>query len=120
MLRVVAQSLGIEDLKDECIADLLPEVELRVREIIQDALKFKNHSKKTHLTTQHVNQALQTRNLEVSQAIFSDHRVKDYRNDLFYVYKTSVCMVLMLQEVSNFVNVMKNVIYILWKKKKWI
>jgi transcription initiation factor TFIID subunit 6 len=47
------------------VRELLPEVELRVRELVQDALKFKRHSKKPLLTTKHVNQALQARHLEV-------------------------------------------------------
>lgn len=64
MLQVVAQSLGIDDLSDACVRELLPEVELRVREIIQDALKFKSHAKRPLLTTAHINQALQARHLE--------------------------------------------------------
>ena len=64
-LKVVAQSLGIDDLNDACVRELLPEVELRVREIIQDALKFRSHSKQASLGTNHVNQALQARNVEV-------------------------------------------------------
>ncbi|TMW68467.1 hypothetical protein Poli38472_005935 [Pythium oligandrum] len=63
-LKVAAQSVGIEDLSDACVRELLPEVELRVREIIQDALKFRSHSKRPQLTTEHVNQALQARNVE--------------------------------------------------------
>lgn len=65
LIKVTAQSLGIDDLSDTCVRALLPEVELRVREIIQDAMKFRSHSKRTHLTTTHINQALQTRNIEV-------------------------------------------------------
>jgi transcription initiation factor TFIID subunit 6 len=64
-LRVVAQSLGIEELSDACVRELLPEVELRVRQVVQDALKFQRHSKKPQLATTHVNQALQARRVEV-------------------------------------------------------
>lgn len=65
MAQVVAQSLGLPDLSDACVRALLPEVELRVREVVQDALKFRSHSKRPVLTTAHVNQALQARNVEV-------------------------------------------------------
>lgn len=65
-LQVVAQSAGVDTLSDACVRELLPEVELRLREIIQDALKFRNHSKQASLGTHHVNLALQARNVEVS------------------------------------------------------
>lgn len=64
-LQVVAQSLGLDDLSDDCVRELLPEVELRVREVVQDALKFQRHSRRPQLDPTHVNQALQARNLEV-------------------------------------------------------
>lgn len=64
MIHVVAQSLGIENLKEDCVRELLPEVELRLRELIQDAQKFCRHGKRSLLTTTHINQALQARNVE--------------------------------------------------------
>ncbi|KAI9995105.1 hypothetical protein PInf_012149 [Phytophthora infestans] len=63
-LQVVAQSLGLDDISDECVCELLPEVELRVRQVVQDALKFQRHSRRPQLDPTHVNQALQARNLE--------------------------------------------------------
>ncbi|GLD94587.1 hypothetical protein PINS_up003198 [Pythium insidiosum] len=64
LLRVIAQSVGIEELSDACVDELLPEVELRVRQVVQDALKFRRHARHPQLTTAHVNQALQTRGQE--------------------------------------------------------
>ena len=46
MLQVVASSLGLDDVSKDCIAGLLPELELRVREVVQDALKFQRHSRR--------------------------------------------------------------------------
>ncbi|CCI40729.1 unnamed protein product [Albugo candida] len=64
MIQVIAQSLGFDDLSEESMDDLLPEVEVRVREIIQDAIKFRNHAKRRKLSTRDINQALQARHLE--------------------------------------------------------
>lgn len=63
-LRVAAQSVGVEELSAACVQALLPEVELRVREVVQDALKFQKHAKRAQLSAGDVNRALQTRNLE--------------------------------------------------------
>ena len=65
MLQVVASSLGLDDVSKDCIAGLLPELELRVREVVQDALKFQRHSRRPQLDPTHINQAFQVRNLEV-------------------------------------------------------
>ena len=34
MLEVVVQSLGLDDVRKNCIAELMPEVELGVREVV--------------------------------------------------------------------------------------
>ncbi|DAZ97466.1 TPA: hypothetical protein N0F65_009949 [Lagenidium giganteum] len=89
LIRVVGQSLGIDDLKEDCVRELLPEVELRLREIIQDALKFRAHGKRAHLTTAHVNQALQARNLEGLYGFGASGAVKyrqcDEQKTLYFV-----------------------------------
>ncbi|KAL7683551.1 putative TATA box binding protein associated factor (TAF) [Plasmopara halstedii] len=63
-VQIVAQSLGLDNIGDDSIRELLPEVELRVREVVQDALKFQRHSRRPQLDSVHINQALQARNLE--------------------------------------------------------
>ena len=51
--------------EQDCIAELMPEVELRVREVDEDALKFQRHSRRPQLDPTHINQASQVQNLEV-------------------------------------------------------
>lgn len=68
-VQIVAQSLGLDDISDDSVRELLLEVELRVREVVQDALKFQRHSRRPQLDPMHVNQALQARNLEASTVI---------------------------------------------------
>ncbi|ETL85343.1 hypothetical protein, variant 5 [Phytophthora nicotianae] len=75
-LQIVAQSLGLDDISDECVRELLPEVELRVRQVVQDALKFQRHSRRPQLDPTHVNQALQARNLESLYGFSSPGTVK--------------------------------------------
>ncbi|TDH73197.1 uncharacterized protein CCR75_003078 [Bremia lactucae] len=82
MLQVVAQSLGLDDISDEAVRELLPEIEFRVREIVQDALKFQRHSRRPQLDPTHVNQALQARNLEASPGTIKYKPCKD--NETLY------------------------------------
>ncbi|RLN72345.1 hypothetical protein BBJ28_00009819 [Nothophytophthora sp. Chile5] len=87
-LQVVAQSLGLDDLSPTCVQELLPEVELRVREVIQDALKFQRHSRRAQLDPTHINQALQARNLESLYGFTAPGAVKyrqcEERETLFF------------------------------------
>ncbi|RLN89885.1 hypothetical protein BBJ28_00005954 [Nothophytophthora sp. Chile5] len=87
-LQVVAQSLGLDDLSPACVQELLPEVELRVREVIQDALKFQRHSRRAQLDPTHINQALQARNLESLYGFTAPGAVKyrqcEERQTLFF------------------------------------
>ncbi|OWZ16660.1 Transcription initiation factor TFIID subunit 6 [Phytophthora megakarya] len=88
-LQVVAQSLGLDDISDDCVRQLLPEVELRVREVVQDALKFQRHSRRPQLDPTHVNQALRARNLESLYGFSAPGTVKykqcEDNDALFYV-----------------------------------
>ncbi|KAG2429868.1 hypothetical protein HXX76_010648 [Chlamydomonas incerta] len=63
-VRAIALSVDVTYLTEEAAKALAPDVEYRLREVIQDALKFARHSKRTKLTTQDVNDALRLRNIE--------------------------------------------------------
>lgn len=63
-VKVIAQTVGIENLSDEVARALAPDVEYRLREVIQDACKFMRHSKRTELSTEDVNCSLKLRNVE--------------------------------------------------------
>ncbi|KAF0699684.1 Aste57867_9761 [Aphanomyces stellatus] len=64
-IAVIAQSIGLDNLSKGCAAELAPEIEFRLREIIQDAMKFKSHARRDRLTTKDINHALSTRNMEI-------------------------------------------------------
>lgn len=64
-VHVIAQSLpNLTTLTDAAAAALAPDAEYRLREIIQDSLKFMNHSKRHTLMPDDINAALRLRNVE--------------------------------------------------------
>jgi transcription initiation factor TFIID subunit 6 len=60
----VASSLGIDNLDPVLAGALGPDVEYRLREIIQEAIKFMKHSKRETLTCSDVTHALALHNVE--------------------------------------------------------
>lgn len=87
-IKAIAHSVDIPRLSDEAAKVLAPDVEYRLREVVQvrmlpsltaecyssrlqnallsqEALKFAKHAKRTTLTTEDINNALRLRNVEV-------------------------------------------------------
>lgn len=60
----VADSLGLTDLNDESSRNLAMDVEYRIHEILEQAVKFMRHSKRRTLTTTDVEKALRVLNVE--------------------------------------------------------
>ncbi|WZZ77277.1 hypothetical protein YC2023_097849 [Brassica napus] len=87
-IEVTAQSIGITNLSPEAALMLAPDVEYRVREIMQEAIKCMRHSKRTTLTASDVDGALNLRNLEPSYGFASGgpfrFRKAIGHQDLFY------------------------------------
>ncbi len=63
-VRDVAESLGLENVNEEVLKALAMDVEYRILEIIEQAVKFKRHSKRDTLTTDDVAKALRVLNVE--------------------------------------------------------
>ena len=63
-IKTIAQSVGIAQLKDEVADALAPDVEYRLRDIVQEALKFMSHGRRDTLSTEDINYALRLRNAE--------------------------------------------------------
>lgn len=63
-VHIIAQSLPHNiNLTDAAAAVLAPDAEYRLREIIQDSVKFMKHSKRYRLAPEHINSALRLRNV---------------------------------------------------------
>ena len=63
-IKVIAESVGIAHLKDEVADALAPDVEYRLRDLVQEALKFAKHGRRETPTTDDINYALRLRNCE--------------------------------------------------------
>ncbi|KAL8234895.1 hypothetical protein R6Q59_020995 [Mikania micrantha] len=88
-IEVIAQSLGINNFSPDAAFALAPDVEYRMREIIQEGIKCMHHSKRTTLTTDDVDSALSMRNIEPIYGFASGDPLKFKRalghKDLFYI-----------------------------------
>lgn len=60
----VAESVGLGSLNKEVVDHLARDVEFRVSQVIEEALKFMRHGKRTTLSTQDISQALRTLDVE--------------------------------------------------------
>ena len=63
-IKVIAETVGISNLKDEVAEALAPDVEYRLRDLVQEALKFQRHGRRDTLTPEDINYALRLRNCE--------------------------------------------------------
>ena len=63
-IKVIAESVGIAALKDEVADALAPDVEYRLRALVQEAIKFMKHGRRDTLTMEDINYALRLRNCE--------------------------------------------------------
>ncbi|KAL4026770.1 hypothetical protein IC575_015211 [Cucumis melo] len=95
-IEIVAQSIGISNLSPEVALALTPDVEYRVREIMQwkldvlyEAVKCMRHSKRTVLSSSDVDNALKLRNLEPIYGFAACDSLRFKRavghKDLFYI-----------------------------------
>eukprot|EP01135_Chromosphaera_perkinsii_P004407 Nk52_evm10s280 gene=Nk52_evmTU10s280 len=89
-IAAIADAAGIANIPDEVAIALAPDAEYRIREVIQEGLKFMRHSKRDRLTTEDINYALKCKNVEPlygysSSAVSASkpvNRPKDYLSAL--------------------------------------
>ncbi|XP_058210548.1 transcription initiation factor TFIID subunit 6 isoform X1 [Rhododendron vialii] len=88
-IEVIAQSIGINNLSPDVALALSPDVEYHMREIMQEAIKCMRHSKRTMMTTDDVDSALNLRNVEPIYGFASGDPLRFRRavghKDLFYL-----------------------------------
>ena len=63
-IRDVAESVGITSLPPEVSSNLAMDVEYRIHQVLQEALKFMKHAKRTVLTTADVSHSLKVLDVE--------------------------------------------------------
>ncbi|KAM7252303.1 hypothetical protein ACFE04_024186 [Oxalis oulophora] len=88
-IEFIAQSIGITNLSSDVAVALAPDVEYRVREIMQEAIKCMRHSRRTNLTADDVDTALHLRNIEPIYGFASGDHQRFKRaaglKDLYYI-----------------------------------
>lgn len=88
-IHIIAQSIGLSNLQDDVAAALAPDVEYRMREIMQEAIKSMRHSKRSVLTTDDVSCALSLRNVEPLYRYASSDPLRFKREashpDIYYI-----------------------------------
>ena len=63
-IKDVAESIGIANLTDDATRALTSDIEYRLSQVLEEALKFMRHGKRTNLTTQDISQALRALDVE--------------------------------------------------------
>ena len=63
-IKDVAESVGINSLNDEVLQGLSSDIEYRLCQVLEEALKFMRHSKRSTLSTQDIAQALRVLDVE--------------------------------------------------------
>ena len=63
-IKTMGESIGITTLNDDAATRLSEDLEYRLKEVIQDAIKFMRHSKRRRLTCADIDQALRVKNIE--------------------------------------------------------
>lgn len=87
-IEVIAQSIGVGNLSPDVLPSLSADIEYRVREIMQEAIKCMHHAKRTAMTSDDVDNALELRKMEpIYVASGNSLRFKRVgrHKDLFYV-----------------------------------
>ncbi|KAJ8542863.1 hypothetical protein K7X08_005386 [Anisodus acutangulus] len=93
-MEVISQSIGISNLSPDVLPALAADVEYRIREIMQEAIKCMRHSKRTTLSTDDVDSALTLRNVEPIYGFASGDPLRFRRaaghKDLFFIEEKDV------------------------------
>lgn len=63
-IKIMGESIGITTLNDDAATRLSEDLEYRLREVIQEAVKFMRHSKRRKLACADIDQALRVKNIE--------------------------------------------------------
>ncbi|EFJ41475.1 hypothetical protein VOLCADRAFT_68197 [Volvox carteri f. nagariensis] len=94
-VKAIALSVDVTHLTEEAAKALAPDVEYRLREVIQDALKFARHCKRTKLTIQDINNAMRLRNLEPMYGFLGNNDPAKFvratgHSDVYFVHDAMV------------------------------
>ncbi|PHT69565.1 Transcription initiation factor TFIID subunit 6 [Capsicum annuum] len=94
-IEVISQSIGVSNLSPDVLPAIAVDVEYRIREIMQEAIKCMHHSKRTTLSTDDVDAALSLRGVEPIYGFAASGDPLRFRRaaghkDLFYIEEKDV------------------------------
>ncbi|XP_031286463.1 transcription initiation factor TFIID subunit 6-like [Pistacia vera] len=88
-IEVISQSIGIANFSPDVALVFAPDVEYRMREIMQEAVKCMRHARRTVLRAEDVDRALKLRNVEAINGFGSSDSLRfkraDGLKDLYYI-----------------------------------
>ncbi|XP_022013152.1 transcription initiation factor TFIID subunit 6 isoform X1 [Helianthus annuus] len=89
-IEVIAQSIGVTNLSPDVLPSLAADIEYRVREIMQEAIKCMHHAKRTAMISDDVDSALELRKMEQPIYVAASGNSLRFKRatrsrDLFYV-----------------------------------
>ncbi|KAJ2784691.1 histone H4-like TAF Taf6, SAGA complex subunit [Coemansia javaensis] len=102
-IKSIADSVGIPKLKDGITTAMAQDVEYRLHEVIGEAMKFMQHSKRTKLTVADVNSALRVKNIEPIYGFETGRPIKFHKattglEDVYYVDDEQIDLDTLLEE----------------------
>ncbi|XP_059620921.1 transcription initiation factor TFIID subunit 6 isoform X2 [Phlebotomus argentipes] len=74
-MKVIAESIGVGALPDGAAKELADDISYKLKQIVQDAVKFMHHAKRTKLSMGDVDYSLKVRNIEPQYGFFSSDSV---------------------------------------------
>ncbi|XP_055698874.1 transcription initiation factor TFIID subunit 6 isoform X2 [Phlebotomus papatasi] len=70
-IKVIAESIGVGALPDGAAKELADDISYKLKQIVQDAVKFMHHAKRTKLSMGDIDYSLKVRNIEPQYGFFS-------------------------------------------------
>ncbi|XP_055692836.1 transcription initiation factor TFIID subunit 6 isoform X2 [Lutzomyia longipalpis] len=74
-IKVIAESIGVGALPDGAAKELADDISYKLKQVVQDAVKFMHHAKRTKLSMGDIDYSLKVRNIEPQYGFFSKDSV---------------------------------------------
>jgi transcription initiation factor TFIID subunit 6 len=70
-IKVIAESIGVSNLSDLASKEIADDISYKLKQIVQDGMKFMHHAKRTRLCLSDVDSSLKIRNIEPQYGFIS-------------------------------------------------
>jgi transcription initiation factor TFIID subunit 6 len=102
LIKVIAETIGVQKLADDVAVQLAVDLEYRMREILQDSIKMMRHCKRTLICTEDINSVLSLQNYEILYG-YSYNKPMNYirvvgHKDLFCLEENDIPLIDIMNE----------------------